>query len=174
MYLNLKVNLSPSKIHCGLSLFLPHLASVVWEINAKVWLRVRGNDVFGEHGILYGGRNFLHPLSNFVCRVYVLLERGVGGDACKFPSPWHKSLDGLLFWELLQRQAIVVGFQILPPALSLSSLLSLGFAWCEVFLMVYVTTTILAEGSWVWLITLWLTKRMNDLIVILQASGMSW
>jgi hypothetical protein len=36
--------------------------------------------------------------------------------------------------------------------------------------MVYVTTTILAEGSWVWLITLWLTKRRNDLLVILQVA----
>jgi hypothetical protein len=68
--------------------------------------------LFGEHGIHYGGRNFLHPLSNFAWRVYVLLVRRVGGDACKFPSPWHKSSGGLLFRELLQRQAIVVAFPI--------------------------------------------------------------
>lgn len=150
------------------------MASVVWESGREFGLELRPNDVVWGARYSLRGRNFLHPLSNFVRRVCVLLVRRVCGYACKFPSPRHKSSRWLLFWELLQRQAIVVVFPTLSSPLSLSlllsPLLSPGFAWCEVFLMVYVTTTILAEGSWVWLITLWLTKRMNDLLVILQVA----
>lgn len=137
VYLNPKVNLSPSKIHCGLSLFIPYLAPVVRESTQKFSLQLGENDAVAEqHGIHYGVRSFLHPLSNFVWRVYVFLVRRVAGDACKFPSPWHKSSRGLLFWELLQCQAIVVGFSILSSlsvCLSASLFLSLPrfFRWAS-------------------------------------------
>jgi hypothetical protein len=96
--------------------------------------------------------------------VYVLLVWRVRGGACKFPSPWHKSSRWLLFLELLWHQELLV----FPIFSSTCSFFRLSFARCETFLIVRVTTSILLAVSWGWLITFWLTKRMNDLIVILQ------
>lgn len=141
-----------------------YLASTVWLSTQNFDTGVTRMTAFGEQSIHHGDNNFLRTVSNFVWHVYVLLVWRLRGNAYKFPSPWHKSSHRLLFWEVLRLPRNC--WSVLQCS-RLSPLLSLGFAWCRVFLMVYVTTSFLAAESWVWLITPPLTKRMNDLPIVM-------
>ena len=129
-----KVNPLPSNILYELGSVYTVSGLYYLRINAKVSYRDMASEcsVSRAHN---GDYNFLRAVSNFVWHVYVLLVWRLGGNAYKFPSPWHKSSHRLLFWEVLWHQAIVVP----SPLFSCFAALSPGFAWCEVFLMVYVT-----------------------------------
>jgi hypothetical protein len=116
VYLNLKVNLSPSKIHYESSLFIPYLASIIRESTQKFGLGTERMTLFGYQRSPQFPPSFKKLCVACICVAGVKAWRA----ACKFPSPWHKSSHRLLFSELLRHQAIVVGSQYSLPFLSAS------------------------------------------------------
>jgi len=123
-------------------LFIPYLASTVWVSTQNFDTGCGRVTAFGEQRIQHGDYNFLRTVRNFAWYVYA----GVKAR--------RECLQVCFSLAQKLKQIVILGSapastQLLfaPQCSRLSPFLSLGFAWCKDFLMVYVTTTILAAGS---------------------------